>query len=123
MSRPQLAKLHHARSRLEDARFAFDHARSEMAVNRLYYALHEAAVAILYNAGESPRTHKGIFVRLYQLYVRTELLPMTLFRRANALRELRHAADYDYDHLQSHHVEPFIATVDRFIDWARKRGI
>lgn len=52
---------------------------------------------------------------------RTDLLPASLFRQANALRELRHAVDYEYDRIESRHVEPFVATVEQFIDWADER--
>lgn len=64
-------------------------------VNRLYYAMFYAAVALLATREVFPKTHKGARQQFSMLFLATGTIPENLGLSYSELFERRHSGDYD----------------------------
>ena len=79
---------------LEDARANFNDLRYRTAVNRSYYAVLNAARALLVLEGVSPETHSGIVTMLSLRFVKPALLPVRIVKDFKVLLSRRTDVDY-----------------------------
>lgn len=82
-----------AEERHADARHLFEGERYSGAVSSSYYAVFNAAKALLIEEDSRPKTHQGVSSELGRLF-RDELEPETT-RRYSRLQTQRERADYD----------------------------
>ncbi len=64
-------------------------------MNRLYYAMHYAVVALLATRDVFPKTHKGARQQFSLLFLATGTIPEALGLSYSELFERRHSGDYD----------------------------
>lgn len=79
---------------LEDARANFNDLRYRTAVNRSYYAVLNAARALLVLEGVSPETHNGTVTMLSLRFVKPGLLPVKIVKDFKVLLSRRTDVDY-----------------------------
>lgn len=86
------------------------------AVSRAYYAVFQAARAVLATKGLDSRKHSGIIGLFNQQFVKTGVLPRDYGKILKSSRDLREAEDYDDFYLVSRE-EAFnsIENASRFI--------
>jgi uncharacterized protein (UPF0332 family) len=86
-----------AETALASARLLLGTGDSDGATNRAYYAMFDAATAVLQSAGTAdtpPKTHSGMIARFGRDLVQTGRLASELGRSLNRVHELRLTADY-----------------------------
>jgi len=88
-------RLEQARTALNDARFLLEGCRSPQSiVNRAYYAMFYAALALLQKIGKIPSKHIGVISLFDTEFVLEGLFPKELSRNFHKAFELRQVSDY-----------------------------
>ena len=88
-------RLDQAQEALDDARFLLDGNRGpQSVVNRSYYAMFYAALALLQKIGRVPSKHAGVISLFDTEFVRKGVFPRDLSRDFHKMFELRQLADY-----------------------------
>lgn len=89
------AELLKAGKDLESARRTAEIGELGAAVNRLYYAVYHAALAVCLSAGLEPRSHRGVTHLLRLHFVDKTLLPAWVEPAFSMLQTTRDLADYE----------------------------
>lgn len=88
-------RLEQARTALDDARYLLGGHRSPQGiVNRAYYAMFYAAVALLQKIGKIPSKHIGVISLFDTEFVLKGIFPKELSRNFHKAFELRQVSDY-----------------------------
>ncbi len=105
-------RIEKALATLEDAEFAVQMERWNMAANRLYYALYHAASALLLSQGITSHTHKGLITQLSLTYVKTGLLTIEEGKLIRRLFNMRNEDDYsDFIEADQSDITPLLPQV------------
>ena len=80
--------------RLDAARILCTEGHYEDSINRAYYAMYLAALALLRRKGIEPKTHTGLISAIGSEYVKTGELAREHGRALNLIEELREEVDY-----------------------------
>jgi len=91
------AHLRKAHERLEDAKGMLSLSRYAGTVNRTYYAMFEAASAMLSAADMELDTHYGVKIKFGELFVKTGRVDPKFGRYLSRALDLREDADYALD--------------------------
>jgi uncharacterized protein (UPF0332 family) len=87
--------LEQAQVALEDAKFLLDGNRSPQSIiNRSYYAMFYAALALLQKIGKVPSKHSGVISLFDTEFVMKGAFPQELSRDFHKAFELRQVSDY-----------------------------
>jgi len=86
-----------AGERLKDAEAAFSLNRYASTVNRTYYAMHDAASALLASLGIEVQSHEGLKIKFGELLVKTGKVEARFSRYLKRAYDLRDDADYALD--------------------------
>lgn len=81
---------------LEDSKYLLEGNRYDAAVNRAYYAMFSAVQGLLLDKGIYAKTHSGAKAKFNELYLKTNLLPVSLGKLLENVSALRQDADYDF---------------------------
>lgn len=110
---------------LDDAKANLDEGRLRTAINRAYYAVLNAARALLILEGSNPETHEGIITMLSLRFIKPGLLPVQLIKNYKRLLSSRTDIDYgDFDTVTTEEAEDAIRVAEETIkdmDSLRKR--
>ncbi len=88
-------RIEQAQTALEDARFLLEGDRSPQSiVNRAYYAMFYAALALLQKIGKVPSKHTGIISLFDTEFALKGIFPKELSRDFHRAFELRQVSDY-----------------------------
>jgi uncharacterized protein (UPF0332 family) len=88
-------RIEQARTALDDAEFLIKGNRSSQSiVNRAYYAMFYAVLALLQKSGKVPSRHTGAIGLFDTEYVRIGVLPKDLSKNLHKAFELRQTSDY-----------------------------
>jgi uncharacterized protein (UPF0332 family) len=88
-------RLEQARLALDDAKFLLDGNRSPQGIiNRSYYAMFYAALALLQKIGKVPSKHSGVISLFDAEFVMKGVFPQELSRNFHKAFELRQVSDY-----------------------------
>ena len=88
-------RLEQARAALDDAAWLMQGERSQQGiVNRLYYAMFYAALALLQKIGRAPSKHTGVIALFDKEFVLKGVFPRETSRHFHRAFELRQASDY-----------------------------
>lgn len=88
-------RLEQADAALDDAKFLLDGNRSPHGiVNRAYYAMFYAALALLQRTGRAPSKHAGVISIFDTEFVHKGIFPRELSREFHKAFELRQVSDY-----------------------------
>ena len=83
---------------LDDAKANLKDERIRTAINRAYYAVLNAARALLILEGVNPETHEGVITILSLRFVKPELLSVEVVKKYKSLLSRRTDIDYgDFD--------------------------
>lgn len=91
------AHLRKAQERLKDAEVMYSSARYAGAVNRTYYAMFEAASALLASIGLEFHTHQGVISKFGELFAKSGQVEARFGHTLRTAFELREDADYALD--------------------------
>lgn len=88
-------RLEQAQTALEDARFLLEGDRSPQSiVNRAYYAMFYAALALLQKIGRVPSKHTGVISIFDTEFVAKGIFPKEMSKEFHKAFELRQVSDY-----------------------------
>jgi uncharacterized protein (UPF0332 family) len=88
-------RLEQAQTALDDARYLLDGQRSPQGIiNRSYYAMFYAAIALLQKIGKIPSKHAGVISLFDTEFVKKGIFPKELSRDFHRAFELRQVSDY-----------------------------
>ena len=109
-------RLQSAEERLKAARLLLERKMYSDAVSRAYYAVFQAARAVLATKSLDSRKHSGIIGIFNQQFIKTGILPRDYGKILKSCRDLREVSDYDDFYLVSRE-EAFLSieNASRFI--------
>lgn len=88
-------RLEQARQTLQDARLLFENNGSPNSIiNRAYYAIFYAVLALMVAGGFEVSKHSGVIARFDQEFVRSGIFPKAMSRILHRAFELRQVGDY-----------------------------
>jgi uncharacterized protein (UPF0332 family) len=122
-------RLRQAEESLEEAAFLLSGSKSPRSIiNRAYYAMFYAVLALLVNEPYASSKHTGILTYFNKHFIKGGLLPIALGRALNKAFELRQRSDYrEYVEPTREQVVPLIEESEAFIvtvkDYLAKRQI
>ena len=88
-------RLEQAQAALDDAKYLIDGKRSPQSIiNRSYYAMFYAALALLQNISKAPSKHSGVISLFDTEFVMKEVFPKDLSKDFHKAFELRQTVDY-----------------------------
>lgn len=110
-------RLKQAAESLEEAEFLMSGKMSPRSIiNRAYYAMFYAVLALLVNEPYASSKHTGVLAYFNKNFVKSGLLPEALGRSLNKAFELRQRGDYrEYIEMTHEQVAPFIGEARSFI--------
>ena len=88
-------RLEQAQAALDDAKYLIDGKRSPQSIiNRAYYAMFYAALALLQNISKAPSKHSGVISLFDTEFVMKGVFPKDLSKDFHKAFELRQTVDY-----------------------------
>lgn len=110
-------RIKQAEESLEEARFLLSGNKSPRSIiNRAYYAMFYAVLALLVHEPYSSSKHSGIISYFNSHFIKEGKFHKDLGRSINKAFELRQRGDYrEYINLSYEQVEPFIGEAEVFI--------
>jgi uncharacterized protein (UPF0332 family) len=120
-----LHRLQQAAESLEEAQYLMTGEKSlRSVVNRIYYGMFYAVLALLIYEPYASSKHSGVLAYFNKHFVKSGLFPESLGRVLNKAFELRQRGDYrEYFELTKDQVEPlfdegaqFVADVRKYLD-------
>lgn len=88
-------RLESAREMLRDAQVLKENNGSPVSiVNRAYYAVFYAALALLVTADTEPNKHSGVLAKFDELFIRQGIFPKEMSRIIHHAFDMRQAGDY-----------------------------
>jgi uncharacterized protein (UPF0332 family) len=88
-------RLESAREMLRDARVLKENGGSPVSiVNRAYYSVFYAALALLVTVDTEPSKHAGVLAKFDELFVREGIFPKEMSRILHHAFDMRQAGDY-----------------------------
>ena len=88
------AKIEKAREAMGEATWCFDGEKYPAAVNRLYYAMYRACLALLVGEERVPVKHTAVIGLVNKKYVKENLLPKDVGRYLHRIQTARVEGDY-----------------------------
>ena len=110
-------RLQQAEESLEEARYLFDGGKSTRSVvNRVYYSMLYAVLALLIHEPYSSSKHTGVIGYFNRRFIREGVFHENMGRCLNRAFELRQRSDYrEYSDASREEVEPLINAAGVFI--------
>jgi hypothetical protein len=107
---------------LDDAKYLLDGRRSpQSVVNRAYYAMFYAVLALLQKIGKIPSKHTGVIGLFDTQFVAAGILPKELSRDLHKAFELRQVSDYKVSEpLTLSKADEVLAKASRFVEAIRQ---
>ncbi|MCL6634787.1 MAG: HEPN domain-containing protein [Peptococcaceae bacterium] len=103
------AKMEKAREAWEEALWCFKGEKYPATINRLYYSMYRACLAILAFESKIPVKHTAVIGHVNKKYVKEGLLPKELGRFLHRLQTARVEGDYKGKEFTREEVEELIA--------------
>jgi uncharacterized protein (UPF0332 family) len=88
------AKIEKAREAMSEATWCFDGEKYPAAVNRLYYAMYRACLALLVGEDRIPVKHTAVIGLVNKKFVKEDLLPKDVGRYLHRIQTARVEGDY-----------------------------
>ena len=114
-------RLESAREMLRDAQLLRENGGSPKSiVNRAYYAVFYAALALLVTADMEPSKHSGVLAKFDELFVRQGIFAKEMSRILHHAFDMRQAGDYQKSRVITkekadevlHSAEEFVSTIE-----------
>ena len=111
-------RLDQAQTALDDAKFLFEGKRSSQSiVNRAYYAMFYAVLALLQKIGKVPSKHTGVISLFDTEFVIKDIFTKELSKDLHKLFEMRQASDYKAsDEITDKQAEDAIKRAGSFVE-------
>ncbi len=102
---------------LIDAKLLFEQDRLKSAANRAYYAMFDAASAILTKLDVQCRSHRGVLNQFGEHVIKKELLDDRFGKMLRRAYDLRQKSDYDfYAVITEEETEELVKNAEEFVN-------
>ena len=89
-------RMERARITFKDARSLFSQESSPASVvNRAYYSMFYAALALLATVGQQTSKHQGVLALFDQYFIKTKILPIEMGKFLHKAFDMRQTGDYE----------------------------
>ena len=89
-------RMERSRSTLQDAQILYVQKGNPVSiVNRAYYAMFYAALALLVTVGEASSKHQGVIALFDQHFIKTKILPKEMSKFLHHAFDTRQVGDYE----------------------------
>lgn len=108
---------------LGDAQFLPANQRSpESVVNRAYYAMFYASLALLFTVNQHSSKHGGVIALIDKHFIKTGILPKEMGKFLHKAFDVRQSGDYEKDvEITMEDAHLIVTYAERFIDAAREK--
>ena len=116
-------RLELAQEMLRDARLLQENAGSPISiVNRAYYSVFYAALALLVTVDVEPNKHAGVLAKFDELFVRQGIFPKEMSRILHHAFDMRQAGDYQKSKvITEEQALDVLTSADEFIKTVQKK--
>ena len=110
-------RLETAEEMLKDARVLKEHGGSPISiVNRAYYSVFYATLALLVTEDVEPSKHSGVLAKFDELFVRQGIFPKEMSRMLHRAFDMRQAGDYQKSRvITEEQALEILASAEKFI--------
>jgi uncharacterized protein (UPF0332 family) len=110
-------RLERAWDTLDDAYILFEKDKCNSTINRLYYSVYYAVIALLLSKNLKPTTHRGAKSNFTQYFIKEGIIPIELGKIYSQLFTWRQKGDYDdlFD-FDKEKVEPYFKPVKQILE-------
>ena len=110
-------RIKRASETLEEAEILFQHGRLNAAINRIYYALFYAVLALLRSKNLISSKHSGARALFHKYFVRSNIIEYEFGKFYDKIFDLRHKGDYeDFIVFDKKDVTSYLKEAHRFIE-------
>lgn len=111
-------RMERARETLEDARALFERGRTPASiVNRAYYAMFYAALALLASIGQETSKHSGVLALFDKYFMKPKILPREMGGFLHQAFDMRQTGDYEEEaELTSEDAQQTLDAALKFVD-------
>ena len=110
-------RLEQAANAHEEARILLDQHKTMGAMNRVYYAMFYAAVALLASRGLASSKHSGVIGLFHREFVKTGLFPSELAGYIDDAFDQRNESDYvAFAEMSEPEITDLLGNAERFVD-------
>lgn len=116
-------RLEGAKEALQDAHVLQEHGGSAVSVvNRAYYAIFYAALAILVTEDVEPSKHSGVLAKFDELFIRHNVFPKEMSRIIHHAFDMRQAGDYQKSRvITDEHAIEILNSAEEFVKTIEKK--
>jgi len=116
-------RLESAREMLHDAHVLKENGGSPVSiVNRAYYAVFYAALALLVTEDVEPNKHSGVLAKFDELFVRQGIFPKEMSRIIHHAFDMRQAGDYQKSRvITEEQADEILASAKEFVKAIEKK--
>lgn len=116
-------RLDSAREMLRDAQVLMENGGSPTSiVNRAYYSVFYAALALLVTADVEPSKHAGVLAKFDELFVRQGIFPKEMSRILHHAFDMRQAGDYQKSKvITGEQAGEVLSSAESFVDAVTKK--
>jgi uncharacterized protein (UPF0332 family) len=110
-------RLESAREMLNDAHVLKENGGSPVSiVNRAYYSVFYAALALLVTVDTEPNKHAGVLAKFDELFVREGVFPKEMSRILHHAFDMRQAGDYQKSRVITHEqADEVLVSAEKFV--------
>lgn len=110
-------RIGEAREALEEAKILLQNQKARGGLNRVYYAMFYAVLALLASREMSASKHTGIIALFHREFVKSGLIPAEVAKSLNIAFDLRNKSDYrDFVEPEIETVKDLCEAASRFVD-------
>jgi len=110
-------RINRAKDTLDDAMILADKGKWNSTINRLYYAVYYAVMALLLKNDIKPATHNGAKSNFSEHFIKTGLIPLRFGKMYSQLFTWRQKGDYDdFFDFEKEKVYPYFEPVKELIE-------
>jgi uncharacterized protein (UPF0332 family) len=111
-------RMERARSTLQDAQILYEQDGNPASiVNRAYYAMFYAALALLVTVGQETAKHQGVLALFDQYFIKTKVLPKEMGKFLHHAFDTRQVGDYEDEViLTREQALRILETADQFVN-------
>lgn len=115
--------MERARATLEDARKLFSlNSTPASVVNRAYYSMFYAALALLATVGQQTSKHQGVLALFDQYFMKPKILPMEMGKFLHKAFDMRQTGDYEEEaELTMQDAQESLQFAEKFIHSAEEK--
>ena len=113
-------KRDQAQEALQASRVLLEEGLYRDCISRAYYAMFDAAQALLKSDGYEAGTHKGVLVLLDKHYVKENRMPAEVSQTLRQAFDARQLADYSEDPVPRSDAEDAVQHAERFLERIRE---